>query len=675
MNALSFYFAIFAGVLLSYGIQARAELIGHWPLNETEGEEAVDFINGNNGIWQNQDFDLEWIEGRVGGAAMLTDTGLDSYFLIETIDQLIDAEGMTIAMWIDPETQSSSGYNGIFMTRTINDRDGNSWGVAYEADHLDTRVEGPGIDSAAGSIVPEAGWYHVAMVWDGVEGTHTQYVNGEETNISTNAFSGQILETSGPWYIGYDDCCGNIRDFDGAIDDIGVWNEPLEPEEIALLAGGVSPPDLGAADLDDDGLPNTYEEMFEFLDPNNAADAAKDQDEDGLSNLGEFKADTDPTDTDTDGDSLTDGQEVNDLMSNPKLTDTDGDELTDGDEVNTHKTSPILSDSDNDGFLDNQEIADGTDPNDPLSPAPPEPGLIAYWPLDETEGETATDTIGGYNGIWQNEGENLEWVEGQVGGAARLTDGGGDSYFQIDSIARMVGVPAVTISAWIDPEVQSSSGYNGVFMTRTINAKTGNSWGIAFEADHLDTRVNGPGIDSSEFIDTEEGWYHVTMVWNGGDGSHTQYVNGVESATGSVFQGRIAETSGPWYIGYDDCCGNNRDFDGVIDDVAIWDKALSAEEVEEVYTNGLEGIGAGGGAGFVLRFTDIAVNADGSVTIKWSSRQDHTYLVRYTADLSAPVDSWIELDDGIESGGAETSFTTGPFADSPSEAYLVVIED
>ncbi|MCB1098343.1 MAG: LamG domain-containing protein [Verrucomicrobiae bacterium] len=654
---------------------AHADLIGYWPLDETEGEIAVDVINGNNGEWLNPDFDLEWVEGRVGGAASLTDSGgADNYFIIESIDQFIDKEAMTIAAWINPEEQSSSGYNGIFMTRTINGLEGNSWGIAYEADHLDARVNGPGIDSAAGSILPDGGWYHVALVWDGVEGTYTQYVNGAETNTASS-FIGPIVDTSGPWYIGYDDCCGGTRDFDGQIDDIGFWDEALAPETILLLAGGVAPPNLADADLDGDGLPNTYEEMFDFLDPLDPSDAARDQDGDGLSNVNEVKAGTDPEDTDSDDDGLTDGSEVNEILSSPILADTDGDGLSDGDEVNTHKTSPLLTDSDSDGFTDGKEIADGTDPNDALSPAPPERGLIAYWPLDDGSGEMAADSISGTPAVWQNEGVNLEWVEGQIGGAAQLTDTGGNNYFLIPSIPGLIAAPGITISAWIAPTVQQSSGYNGIFMTRTINAETGNSWGIAYEAEHLDTRVDGPGIDSEEgSILPDEGWYHVVMVWNGEEGTHTQYLNGEESATGSGFQGRIAETSGPWYIGYDDCCGDTRDFDGIIDDVAVWDKALTSEEVSAIYANGLEGIGAGGVAGPGLEFTQVAVQSDGSVSLTWRSKGNKEYALRYTTDLTSPTDDWIELDDGIPAEGAETTFTVPPLNGLPAEVYFIVIE-
>jgi hypothetical protein len=166
----------------------------------------------------------------------------------------------------------------------------------------------------------------------------------------------------------------------------------------------------------------------------------------------------------------------------------------------------------------------------------------------------------------------------------------------------------------------------------------------------------------------------LVLVWDGVELTHTQYLNGEESAAGAGVEGRISETNGPWYIGYDDCCGNSRDFDGIIDDIGIWDKALTAEEVAKIYSYGLEGIGLEGGAGFVLKFTDVATTPEGSVSVSWTSRPDQVYSIRYTADLSQPIDAWIELDDGIESEGATTSFTTPPFADSPKVIYLVVSE-
>jgi hypothetical protein len=54
-----------------------------------------------------------------------------------------------------------------------------------------------------------------------------------------------------------------------------------------------------------------------------------------------------------------------DMMTILKNQDTDGDGLTDYEEIYTYKTSPYLEDTDSDGISDNKEVDQGTDPNCP----------------------------------------------------------------------------------------------------------------------------------------------------------------------------------------------------------------------------------------------------------------------------------------------------------------------
>ena len=70
---------------------------------------------------------------------------------------------------------------------------------------------------------------------------------------------------------------------------------------------------------------------------------------------------------DTDGDSLSDTDEINVYGTDPSNSDTDSDGLSDGDEINVHGTDPNNPDTDNDGLSDGDEInIHGTDPNNPL---------------------------------------------------------------------------------------------------------------------------------------------------------------------------------------------------------------------------------------------------------------------------------------------------------------------
>ncbi|HEY3295356.1 MAG TPA: OmpA family protein [bacterium] len=89
----------------------------------------------------------------------------------------------------------------------------------------------------------------------------------------------------------------------------------------------------------------------------------RDWDKDGLSNKDEKRLGTNPKKADTDGDGLTDGDEVHTYHSDPLKMDTDGDGLADGDEVLKHHTDPLKTDTDGDGLSDFAEVTQyQTDP-------------------------------------------------------------------------------------------------------------------------------------------------------------------------------------------------------------------------------------------------------------------------------------------------------------------------
>ena|GEM_PF-1831695 len=106
------------------------------------------------------------------------------------------------------------------------------------------------------------------------------------------------------------------------------------------------------ADSDGDGLTDLEEIMIYHTDPNNA-----DSDGDGLTDGEEVRIyGTNPLKADTDGDGLTDGDEVHKYHTNPRLADSDGDGLTDGEEVLQAHTDPLSRDTDGDGLSDYDEI-------------------------------------------------------------------------------------------------------------------------------------------------------------------------------------------------------------------------------------------------------------------------------------------------------------------------------
>jgi hypothetical protein len=139
----------------------------------------------------------------------------------------------------------------------------------------------------------------------------------------------------------------------------------------------------GTGDPDGDGL-NNLGEFEAKSDPNKP-----DTDKDGLNDREEVAAGSNPSNPDTDGDGLSDFAEVRTYGTNPSLADTDGDRLSDAAEINTVKTDPVKPDTDGDGVNDCDELHLLTDP------------------LDKNSVRTAT-RIGVFTGADAGEGLDLD---------------------------------------------------------------------------------------------------------------------------------------------------------------------------------------------------------------------------------------------------------------------------
>ena len=110
-----------------------------------------------------------------------------------------------------------------------------------------------------------------------------------------------------------------------------------------------SRPTRSIRDTDDDGLLDGFE-AHNGLDPLTPGEPAQDPDGDGLDNVAEQAAGTDPNDADTDDDGLLDGAEVDVIGSNPLVADTDGDGVADGDDNCVLEANEGQVDSEGDGI-------------------------------------------------------------------------------------------------------------------------------------------------------------------------------------------------------------------------------------------------------------------------------------------------------------------------------------
>jgi len=191
-----------------------------------------------------------------------------------------------------------------------------------------------------------------------------------------------------------------------------------------------------------------------------------------------------------------------------------------------------------------------------------DPGLIAYWKLDEVEGMTAYDSAGANDGtliggpVWKLTG-------GQLVGALELD--GIDDYVETPFVLN----PAdgkFSVFVWI------KGGGPGQVV---IAQKDGVNWLCADPLEgNLMTELKGAGrgaaILLSQTIITDGNWHRIGLVW---DGSHRKlYVDDVAVAEDA--QTNLEGSDNGLYIGTGKAMEAGTYWSGLIDDVRIYNRAV-----------------------------------------------------------------------------------------------------
>ncbi len=192
----------------------------------------------------------------------------------------------------------------------------------------------------------------------------------------------------------------------------------LDGEEINVYNS-----DVNNNDTDADGLHDGFEVLYGFDVLIDDGAAALDTDNDGLTTLEEFTLTTNPLVADTDGDEISDGDEVNIYNTNPLLSDTDNDGMSDGWEI-TYTLNPLLDDGqadlDGDTWTNLKEFQYQTDPTDILS----FPNVIEAYSVNEAGDLYLIELVTGIETLIAN--TTLTQVTG-------LTFGGEHTLYAVDA--------------------------------------------------------------------------------------------------------------------------------------------------------------------------------------------------------------------------------------------------
>ncbi len=212
-----------------------------------------------------------WTAGQVASA--LGFDGIDDQVNCGNDSSLNLTDSLTICAWINPRTFGQNGWG-----RIVDKGDGTT-GYSF---FVDERIQGITyviyggilVSSNSNTVTPNQ-WQHVAVVYDQSSSTVTFYVDGQQAGSAAYATSPADSANS-PLVVGirgFD----LRRAFDGLIDEVRVYNEPLSQSQIQQLLTEPVPDDNAAPVLEPIGGKTTQEDQ-----PLSFTITATDADDDSL---------------------------------------------------------------------------------------------------------------------------------------------------------------------------------------------------------------------------------------------------------------------------------------------------------------------------------------------------------------------------------------------------------
>lgn len=213
-------------------------------------------------------------------------------------------------------------------------------------------------------------------------------------------------------------------------------------------------------------------------------------------------------------------------------------------------------------------------------------GLVGWWKFDEKQGLIVIDSSGkGNHGTLVN---NPTRVTGKIGRG--LNFNGVNNYVTISVFSQPTS--AITMSAWanfavaptgpLTPTIVSNNEAGGVGIQANISS-----------SNRVETyfHINGAYVNAGETFSsnmTINVWYFITATF---DGANTRYYRNAVLKETVNRTGTLSTTAFPMTIGYNPGAIflQNNLFNGKIDDVRIYNRALSTREIQIIYNSTKDG--------------------------------------------------------------------------------------
>jgi hypothetical protein len=203
---------------------------------------------------------------------------------------------------------------------------------------------------------------------------------------------------------------------------------------------------------------------------------------------------------------------------------------------------------------------------------------MAFWPLNETSGTTAIDYAGGFNGTYN--GNVTLGVPGALAGSADTAAYFDGTNAYVGTPLQLNNMPNVTLLGWIRRETNQLNrtglfGQNDLIEFGYIDNNTIQAW-----VDDFDQAVNV----SPNPVPNQQ-WGQVGLVLN--SGLATVYVNGSPAGMTNLPSANYGSNAFTFNIAgggiFDTIGANGNWFNGRVDEVAVYNRALTSDEICSLY--------------------------------------------------------------------------------------------
>ena len=528
-----------------------AGLVAWW---RGEGD-ASDSTGTNNGVLEGG---VGFAAGEVGQAFTFNGTNADVRVPASVSLNVGLADGFTIETWINPADitqgrQVAEWNNGTFgVTFAVADSSGAGPGCLFIS-VKDTSLKDHYFSAAAGLLVSNL-WQHVAATYVQSNGNTVLYINGvPRAQVTLGVFTPRTI---GDLYFGVRPSQeGGPRRFVGLMDEVSLYNRALTAAEIQAIYNASS------AGKCLTGTPP-------FISAQPASQTVT------IGSTVAFTVTAGGTPPLSyhwcfDGTNLAGASSSALVLTNVQL-------------ANAGSYSVVVTNLAGSATSSNAQLT--VFPASACVPAPS--GLVSWW---RAEGD-ASDSLRTNNGVLEG---GVGFAAGEVGQA--FTFNGTNADVRVPASASLnVGLAdGFTIETWINPA--------DITQGRQVVEWNNGSFGVTFAV--ADAAGAGPGSlfisvkdtgYKDHFVSTAAGllvsnlWEHVAATYVRSNGNTVLYINGVPraQATLGVFTPR---TIGDLYIGVRPYDGGPRRFAGLMDEVSLYNRALSATEISAIYSAGSAG--------------------------------------------------------------------------------------